>query len=231
MFEEKSSYSIAETQSELFAGLMMIFLFVAISFMLETKSKNDDIVKQQQTIYKITNDWAGTRQSIYRDLYQEFKNDLPVWNATLETDLTIRFNEPDMLFDNGSSFLKNQFKLILDDFWPRYIKVLKKYNKNLSEIKIEGHTSSIWSKHSTKSQSYYKNMKLSQERTIETLAYCMLVTPEYENFIIEKVTANGKSFSKMIKDKNGKISEKLSRRVEFSINTNDKEIIDAINSL
>ena len=52
-----------------------------------------------------------------------------------------------------------------------------------------------------------------------------------DNFIIEKVSANGKSFSKERKDKDGNVSKSLSRRVEFSIKTNDREAIEIINKM
>jgi outer membrane protein OmpA-like peptidoglycan-associated protein len=230
MLENKND-SISETQAELFAGLMMLFLFIAIVFMMETENKSNEIIEQKDKIEDVVENWAGIRLKIYDELKKEFEDDLEKWNAEIDNNLTLRFNEPDMLFSNGKANLKKEFRLILDDFWPRYLAILQKYDHNISEIKIEGHTSSIWSKNASKRYAYYQNMKLSQKRTIETLDYCMKITPGFENFIIEKVTANGKSFSKMRKDKNGNVSEKLSRRVEFSIMTNDKEAMDIIKSL
>lgn len=230
MFEEDNE-TFSETQSELFAGLMMIFLFIAIAFMIKTENKTFEIIKQKQTIDVVVENWAGIKTKIYEELKKEFEKDLKRWNADIDTNLVLRFNEPDMLFSNGSSDLNLEFKTILRDFWPRYLLILHKYEDAISEIKIEGHTSSVWTRNSTKRYAYYQNMKLSQKRTIETLDYCMRITPQYESFIIEKVTANGKSFSKMRKDKQGNISEKLSRRVEFSIVTNDKELMDTIGAI
>src|SRR6516165_5786533 len=82
---------------------------------------------------------------LYDDLKREFESDLPRWGAEIDEDSTIRFKEPDVLFSTGSSDIKDNFKYILDDFFPRYVYILDsdKYRDAVEEIRIEGHTSSI----------------------------------------------------------------------------------------
>ena len=39
---------------------------------------------------------------------------------------------------------REQFKSILDSFFPRYIDILQNYQKDIIAVRIEGHTSSDW---------------------------------------------------------------------------------------
>ena len=108
-----------------------------MSAMLQVQEKaeqDEEIVKKYDQI----------KTQLYIDLQEEFKEDLTVWRATIDSTLCIRFQEPSMLFDNNKAYLKPRFKEILDDFFPRYIKVLnrKEYRDNIVEIRIEGHTDS-----------------------------------------------------------------------------------------
>ena len=61
------------------------------------------------------------------------------------------------------------------------------------------------------------------------LEYCMLLDSmgEYRNFLIEKATANGLSYSHRIIE-NGKENYNKSRRVEFKIKTTAEAHIDQI---
>ena len=209
--------------SDLMSGLMIIFMFIAISFMLKV---NDEKVK----IQSIAKEYVELKSEIYQELAEEFVNDLDKWNAHIDEEtLSVNFNEPDIFFKQGSSDLNDTFKGILDDFFPRYIKILSKskYRDEIEEVRIEGHTSSEWSKRAKPMESYFNNMKLSQGRTRKTLEYVMGLEKMkvYSEFMINKVTANGLSYSKRIIDNNGFEDKKMSRRVEFKIRTAaDKKI-------
>jgi outer membrane protein OmpA-like peptidoglycan-associated protein len=211
--------------SDLMAGLMMIFMLIAISFMLKVnqeKDKIEDIAKQ----------YRETKIEIYNDLTKEFSKDLKKWDAYIDEDtLSVKFNEPDIFFKQGSSELNKKFKNILEDFFPRYIKILssKKYENDIEEVRIEGHTSSEWVRGIGLQESYFRNMELSQGRTRKTLEYVMSLErmKKYSKFMISKVTANGLSFSKRIMNK-GVEEKKMSRRVEFKIRTSAETKINEI---
>jgi len=211
--------------SDLMAGLMMIFMLIAISYMVKVE-------KEKNNIKNIAKEYQETKLQIYNDLTLEFSKDLKKWNAYIDKDtLSVRFNEPDIFFKQGSSDLNQKFKDILSDFFPRYIKILsnQKYKDDIEEVRIEGHTSSEWVRGISLKESYFKNMKLSQGRTRKTLEYVMNLKSmkKYSNFMMSKVTANGLSFSKRIM-KNGKEDKKMSRRVEFKIRTSAESKIDEI---
>ena len=94
---------------------------------------------------RIVQKYDQIKTQLYIDLQEEFKEDLKVWRATIDSTLCIRFQEPAMLFDNNKAVLKPLFKEILDDFFPRYIKVLNRpeYKENIVEIRIEGHNDEL----------------------------------------------------------------------------------------
>src|SRR6516225_6473810 len=101
--------------SDLMTGLMMVFMLVAIIFMInvegdakETKQNaekaeaNAKSAELQANLVKsIALVYDQMRLRLYDDLYAEFAKDLPGWGAVLLRDLTIRFKEPEVLFDTG----------------------------------------------------------------------------------------------------------------------------------
>jgi outer membrane protein OmpA-like peptidoglycan-associated protein len=209
------------------AGLMMVFLFIAVLFMSEVQ-------KEQKAIKEIAESYQNIQQQLYKDLNQEFKKDLESWDAEILQDNTIRFKSPEVLFDTNSSELKAFFITVLDDFFPRYLGILtnKKYKKQIKEIRVEGHTSSVW-KNATREQSYINNMSLSQNRAKSVLAYSYNITNSANNkiFLENVFRANGMSFSNLIKE-NGEENIQASQRVEFRVITKAEEkIYEIINKL
>jgi len=223
MRRKTNSESFWPSISDLMAGLMMVFLFVAVSFMLE-------INNQKESMENLVAKYKLGKLDLYESLVEEFDEDLDRWDATIDKEtLSIRFNEPEILFSRGSANINEKFKALLDDFFPRYIQILSspRYKGEIEEIRIEGHTSSEWATWSTKMGSYYSNMELSQARTRNTLKYVM-EQPESkkkEEFLIDKLTANGLSFSKRIVV-DGREDGKASRRVEFKVRTKAEKYLD-----
>jgi len=204
--------------SDMMSALMIIFLFVAIAFMMQ-------IQHQQKQLKEIIVEYKETRDEIQQALLEEFAKDFKKWNAELKPDLSIRFGE-EILFDAGSDVVKRDFREILDDFFPRYIRILSadKYRKVIQEIRIEGHTSSEWGGVPPRSlEAYFGNMELSQRRTRKVLEYVMrlpaLETKGERDWLVSKLTANGLSFGQPIEE-DGRESYEKSRRVEFRVRTN-----------
>ena len=202
---------------DLMAGLLFIFILLLSYALLQVKEKSENDEK-------VVRNYNAIKTQLYIDLNKEFDKDLLIWNAEIDSiNLSVRFQEPSTLFDYDSSVLKQKFKDILDDFFPRYIQILTKpsYKKNIEEIRIEGHTDS--------KGSYIYNMRLSQDRTRSVLDYCMLLPSSkgMQDWIISMVTANGLSSSKPI-IVNHEPNDELSRRVEFRIRTNAESQIDEI---
>lgn len=206
--------------ADLMAGLMVIFLFIAISYIRP-------VAKERDAIKEIAITWQETELNIYEALRIAFEEDLKRWNAELiKKDLSIRFNAPEVLFEKASAKLKPKFEIILQDFFPRYLAVLNRFRNDLEEVRIEGHTSSEWLGTRDASVAYFRNMALSQARTRAVLEYSLslsLAMP-YQNWGKTLITANGLSSSKL-RFTDGKEDRELSRRVEFRVRTKAKEKI------
>lgn len=218
--ENNQSYWIP--LSDLMTGLMMVFMLIAASFMLRVERTTTLVVKEYQE----------TKDNLVRALQKEFENNLKQWNAEILGDMTIRFKDPNVLFDTGSASLKVGFKEILDDFIPRYIKLVtsEKYKNSIKEIRIEGHTSKKWANEADELSAYVKNMRLSQDRAQSALEFILKLNAisDQQIWIREHLTANGFSSSKPIKKPDGRIDENQSQRVEFKIVTNADEKMQSI---
>jgi outer membrane protein OmpA-like peptidoglycan-associated protein len=214
--------------SDLMTGLMMFFLLLAVVFMVKVQS---DAAKVQEIAVL----YDQLRVDLYQDLDREFKNDLPRWGAELHTDLSIRFREPDVLFETGSAELRPRFKTILNEFFPRYVAILtrSRYRNAITEVRIEGHTSSVWYVGLAQDQAYLRNMDLSQSRTRSTLGYVleMPALADEKPWLMRYVTANGLSSSHIIK-RQGVEDQLASQRVEFRVRTDaDARIAEILRSV
>lgn len=208
------------------SGLMLVFLFIALSFMLQVNDEKD-------RMQKIAVLYAKSKESLNRELHNEFDKDLNRWNAIITKDNGFVFNAPEVLFESGKSDLKNKFKNILNNFFPRYIKILTspEYRNDIEEVRIEGHTSNDWESAKNRFEIYLNNMKLSQERALSVLKYVYsLQYPQVNNnrdWLEKHLRANGMAFAKLkYLDKNKTIVDKIhSRRVEFRIRMKTEEKI------
>ena len=63
--------------SDIMSGLMIVFMFIAIAFMMQVQNE------QRQKEEMIRN-YFDIKQKIYLSLQEEFKDDLPRWNAELD---------------------------------------------------------------------------------------------------------------------------------------------------
>lgn len=214
-YVEKEENIFSQSTGDLMAGLLFIFILLLMGALLQVQEKaeqDEELVKRYDQI----------KTQLYIDLQEEFKEDLTVWRAVIDSTLCIRFQEPSMLFDNDRAVLKPKFKDILDDFFPRYIKVLNRpeYRDNIVEIRIEGHTDS--------NGEYFYNMELSQNRTRTVLQYCFRLMNDSEvEWAKSLITANGLSSSQPV-IVNGVEDKNMSRRVEFRVRTNAEKQLEEI---
>ncbi|MDD2267508.1 flagellar motor protein MotB [Sulfuricurvum sp.] len=217
--------------SDMMTSLMMLFLLISVIYMIKVQ----DSVKVPQ-IYK------ETTQGLNHALKKEFDQDLNKWGAVIDKDLTVRFQQPDILFATGSSVLTPRFKEILDEFFTRYLKIMmsKQFINNIEEIRIEGYTSSIWEGESDREKAYFKNMTLSQERTRATLEYIMTsdkinLSDDQKEWLMKYFSAIGFSSGHPLSSSGRCVIDgesedcRLSQRVEFRVRTNiERKVADIV---
>ncbi|MGB5062858.1 MAG: OmpA family protein [Candidatus Competibacter sp.] len=202
--------------SDLMAGLMMVFLFVSIALMRSAFIERDKIKEVAVT-------YQENQVALYEKLMGEFKDDLQRWDADIQqATLSFQFKSPDVLFDTGQITLKPAFQATLSNFFPRYLNVLTQFRASIDEVRIEGHTSSLWNQRSTSDEAYFNNMELSQGRTRAVLEYVYAlpaVTTE-RAWVKKHVAAVGFSSSRIIQNQDGSENFERSRRVSFRVITN-----------
>lgn len=216
--------------SDMMAGIMMIFLLVAVSYMVvisktekQLALQNAELKELNAQMQNIAKTHENLQIELHKDLVAEFSKNLEKWNAEIDANNTVRFREPDILFDPGKKEVKARFAEILDDFFPRYVGILtqEKYKKDIEEIRIEGHTSKEWHNAKTLEKRYLGNAELSQARALEVLKYCFsnFDLKEHKEWLIGVLRANGLSFAKPLE------TPELSRRVEFKVITKSNQKI------
>ena len=224
-----AKHNVWMSVSDLMTGLMVIFLFVAVAYMIQ--------VKENQSVLT---EYVENRKNLHDKLVREFAADTTRWVASIGTDLTMKFKNPEVLFASGSYELTDSFKRILNDFVPRYLDILlsSDFKDKIKEIRIEGHTDDTPAPQFNPNP-FIANTMLSQLRSVSVLHYLRLM-PSYQNYSNEQkarleflFTANGLSYSKALDD-NGEyiykthrfINKPLSRRVEFRIVTTGDEVLE-----
>lgn len=81
--------------SDLMTGLMIIFLFIAIAYIKKVDSN--------QTVLK---DFVENKQTLHDKLIEKFKNEEKDSIITIGGDLSMRFQNAESLFDEGSWEIK-----------------------------------------------------------------------------------------------------------------------------
>jgi len=195
--------------SDMMSGLMLVFLFIAISFMIRVEA-------EKQEMKDVAISYRDTKANLNEALFEEFQSDLKAWNASITKDNSIVFSSPEVLFKVSKSDINDEFKIILQQFFSRYLKILTspEYVDEIQELRVEGHTSQSWKNATSQKEIYLQNMQLSQERAYRVLSYCYSLGDEsvvkYREWLEKHFRANGMAFSKLR-------DEKTARRVEFTI--------------
>jgi outer membrane protein OmpA-like peptidoglycan-associated protein len=214
--------------------LMVIFLFISLAYMgLVQFQKNE-----QDKIFK---EYKLTKENLYQELQNTFAQDKKRWNLELDNDLSIKFTNPQVLFNEGESDVTITFQNILKDFFPKYLKVVMqdKYKDKIAEIRIEGHTNT--KPINRTNDPYMDNMELSQDRARNVLNFlrqqkCFInMEPIIKGRLQYWLTANGLSYGRTIDVNsnltylsNTKIDENKSRRVEFRIVTTSEILVEKV---
>ena len=237
---EETSYWLS--YSDMMAALLLIFVLIISFTMLQSQRRYEqkqEELKQQQALVQSQQEQLqeqqeqldkliGIRTELIEALKKEFDG----------TDLSVKVDEKtgsialdsSILFDSGQFALKAPGEELLQKFLPKYIGVLtdKQFNDYISEIIIEGHTDT--------QGDYLYNLELSQKRALSVATFCLdenkkVLSTAKITKLRKIVTANGKSFSNPILDKDGKEDQNASRRVEFLFRLKDDEMINDISDI
>lgn len=213
----RNKLNIWESVSDMMTGMMMIFLFISLAFMLQ--------------LSKIPEEYYGTKAQIVADLRKEFpNNELEEMHAQIdERDGTVSFDaQGATLFQPNGVEPTDYYKKILTEFFPRYVNILyqDKYKDKIVEIRIEGHASIEKNEDRNSQQDYFDNMERSQNRARNVLKYVMQLPiykdAAYQDWFKNYFTAMGYSFSKATGDNN------KDRRVDFKVMVDSESTLNKL---
>lgn len=205
--------------SDLMSALLLIF---ALLLMINMFGNQTEMEAKDQMIEEV----LGVKTKLIEELNNAFNDS----NLEMEIDPqtgAIRFSDG-VFFDYGSSEVSIEGRENLESFVPLYIKVLlsDEFHDHISQIIIEGHTDS--------DGPYLYNLELSQNRSFAVVE--SIFSKQFPEFKEKEelrllITSNGRSFTVPMKDKNGKIDNDKSRRVEFQFRLKDEEVIKKIQDM
>lgn len=220
------------SMSDMMTGLMLVFLLIAMAFMYEVQLK-------QKEKNKIIGEYNNSKVQIYNDFKKSFEKKENEWWMEINKDLSIKFNKDNIEFEPDQAYLKDDFKNILKEFLPEYLRIMNNplYSENIKAIKIEWHT---WK---CLDSEYEECLLLSQRRANSVLLYLQknksfveLNKKDKEKFNFW-FTSNWMWDWKLLDEKWDYIhisklenNDKKSRRVEFKIITNSDNIIQNISN-
>ncbi|OHX64510.1 hypothetical protein [Flammeovirga pacifica] len=235
---KKSNDSNWVSFSDIMTGLMVIFMFIAISYI-------NEVQKREQEINVIIEDYKKVQQSLYVTLDSTFTNRFSKYNLVVNPDLSIQITDASSLFPSQrydqKVELTMEFNKFLKEFTPLFYNVVldPKYIDNISEIRIEGHTG-IREKSYEFDQEYYEKMLVLSQKRSNKVLNTMMHQPYYTNLSDQNksrlrfiTTSNGLAYGKAL-DQEGDfkfesgndIDRKKSMRVEFRIITNSQKVVE-----
>ena len=236
--------------ADIMSGMMLVFMGIAVFFMMDINRQKEELEDQQEFVNNIVTQYDDVRTELFYELQTTFQGKLDDWGAQLDQEtLSIRFVEPSCLetvevddvspkvfFQQSSAALTPFGREVVHDFFPTYVAILskEKFKKHVLEIRIEGHTSKEWSSNTSEDASYLHNLRLSQARAssvvelIATLKEDTLILQHNWSWMTKHLTANGLSSSQLIVNEWGEENSECSRRVEFRVVTDSEAQMDVL---
>ncbi len=224
--------------SDMMTGLMIIFLFVAVSYMSK-------IQKTQKRTEELTEKYVNMRDSLRKDLQSVVNAVFKKEDALVGQDLTVKFTKPDLCFNLGEEWLLQSFKDDLYKFIPFFLDLINnpKYQNTIAEVRIEGHTDPSPAANLDPNP-YIANVILSQKRATNVLIF-LYNHPKFTELPEAKkerlrflLNATGYSYGRAIDDERRftfytrqPLNPTASRRVEFKIVTTSEELVNDIANL
>lgn len=89
--------------SDLMTGLMVIFMFVAISYILEVQ-------KAEQQRQKVVTDFQDSKSAIYKDLRSAFDEEKKEWEMEIGKDLSFVLQIPKLYLLQVNQMLLQPFR-------------------------------------------------------------------------------------------------------------------------
>lgn len=183
-----------------------------------SQEENMWIVKlnSDATMAQIMQSSTVSNESMYEELVKLFKNEIANNELQISKDLTITLTGSSLYFQAGAYRLTAKQKAFLAKFSKKLIPFLRRHQKEVATLEINGHTSSEW-RNTDFEQRYLKNSRLSLQRSYETLKFIFShQDAQTQRYLTTIFKGSGESYRGKIM-RNAVEDKKKSRRVSFKI--------------
>ena len=220
MLLEVATVALEETEAELDAMVILLDEREAELDRLSLRlDEQENRLNEQEAMLEAL---VGVRSRIIEEMSVSFRDN--GINAMVDSETGDIVFESDVMFEYGSAKLSDRGKRFIDAFLPPYLEVLlsDENAEYVAEIIIEGHTDTT--------DTYIKNMELSQARAFAVVEYIIsdeftYITKGQKMEFMSLLTVNGRSYSDPVLDENGRVDANASRRVVFKFRLKDDEMI------
>jgi chemotaxis protein MotB len=198
---------------------------------LKVQESSNETLKKELKAAQLLMSEQKNKIDLILGIRQDIIGDLKVRLGKIDDSLTLSVDPAtgairlsgDVLFDYNSAEIKEEFEYRLKIFLDVYLRVLfenKRFRNSLAEIIIEGHAD--------KKGSYMYNLDLSQRRAYAVMNFFLTKGPaDLREDFKKYVTASGRSFSHVLKNKDGSVDDDKSRRIEVKFRLkDDKALMD-----
>ncbi len=178
----------------------------------EKKSDYEDLLKKLKSQKARIKSLTGIQLKVIAALKETLGERIEIDKKTG----ALRFSSK-ILFDRGSSKLKESAKRELRDTFEKYIGALvsnEAIRPHLDRIIVEGHTDS--------DGGYMYNLKLSQQRALAVMNYLLTLPIAKEYDLKRYLLASGRSYEDRIM-KNGREDKEASRRIEIKFSLKNRD--------
>lgn len=216
--------------SDLMAGLMLVFMLIAVLFMFQLqkeKERNETAVEQIKLFKNLFQEQEVRLQRELSSLGKRYDGYSGIRVETIGFAHSIY--SPNILFATGSSEITSQFQVFLSSYCPEFVGLVVRNSNYVEEVRIEGHTDNTWLTEDDEAKRYLLNMNLSQARSATVLELCVIRSQDVPGLLnVRKIiSASGRSFSTLVYS-GDVVDLSKSRRVEFNIRTSTASRINAL---
>lgn len=156
--------------------------------------------------------------AMLKEFSHELQSDVLTYNITTKT---LKLSESFLKLSDSGVVMSADYKELIRDIFPRLVRVTKAYENEIAEVKVEGHSSSMYAGVEDVQRKFELNQVISLQRAKTVLGYGasldVSTITDNSDFVSNTYKAYGLSSEYIVTNPDGTENQLLSKRVEFVI--------------
>ena len=180
------------------------------------------VVQQEEIKMEPSKEMMATNMELSSAIISEFSKELEDDILSFDkNNLSLKLSDSHLELNKAGVIMSADYKELLRDIFPRLVRLTKEYKSSISQVRVEGHSSSRFDGVQSISKKLEMNKIISLQRAKTVLGYAYSLETDMivdnRDFIKNTYKAFGMSSEKIIKNSDGSENALLSKRVEFVI--------------